>query len=208
MGVRLVNVTKLVKQAVVLRNVSLSLDSGKIYGLLGRNGSGKTMLLRMMAGLIRPNSGEVFVFGKQLGKDADFPDSVGVTIENVGFWPDFSGLEALKLLASIQKKIGEDDMRSAMLRVGLNPDDRRRYRQYSLGMKQKLAIAQAIMERPRLILLDEPTNSLDEESVGLVRTLLAEERKRGALIVVASHNQQDIQLLADETISVKDGAIV
>ncbi len=207
MSVRLIHASKQIKGISVLSDINFELEAGKVYGLLGRNGSGKTMLLRLIAGLIRPTQGEVHVFGKRLGVDTDFPESLGIIIENVGFWPGYTGMECLKLLASIQKKVNIDEMRQALSRVGLNPDDKRRYHQYSLGMKQKLAIAQAIMEKPSLILLDEPTNSLDKESVDDVRRLLIEERARGALIVVASHNQEDIELLADERICIVDGKI-
>ncbi|HWS29983.1 MAG TPA: ABC transporter ATP-binding protein [Clostridia bacterium] len=207
MSVRLLHATKQIKGITVLSDVNFEMDIGKIYGLWGRNGSGKTMLLRLIAGLIRPTHGEVHVFGKRLGVDADFPENMGIIIENVGFWPEYTGMECLRILASIRKKIGEGEMRQVLSRVGLDPDDKRRYRQYSLGMKQKLAIAQAIMEKPNLILLDEPTNSLDTESVKNVRSVLIEERARGALIVVASHNQEDIELLADETIRIVDGKV-
>ncbi len=207
MSVRLLHATKQIKGITVLSDVNFEMDIGKIYGLWGRNGSGKTMLLRLIAGLIRPTHGEVHVFGKRLGVDADFPENMGIIIENVGFWSEYTGMECLRILASIRKKIGEGEMRQALSRVGLDPDDKRRYRQYSLGMKQKLAIAQAIMEKPNLILLDEPTNSLDTESVKNVRSVLIEERARGALIVVASHNQEDIELLADETIRIVDGKV-
>ena len=207
MSVRLVNATKKIKHKTVLSDICLTLAPGKIYGLLGPNGSGKTMLIRLISGLIRPTAGEVHVFGKQLGRDTDFPESIGVTIENIGFWPRYTGMECLRLLASVKKKIGREQIRRTLLRVGLDPDDPRKYYQYSLGMKQKLAIAQAVMEEPDLIMLDEPTNSLDEESVRAVRGLLAEERERGALIIVASHNQQDIETLADETIKIAGGVV-
>lgn len=207
MSVRLLHATKQIKGITVLSDVNFEMDAGKIYGLWGRNGSGKTMLLRLIAGLIRPTHGEVHVFGKRLGVETDFPENMGIIIENVGFWSEYTGMECLRILASIRKKISEIEMRQALSRVGLDPDDKRRYYQYSLGMKQKLAIAQAIMERPDLILLDEPTNSLDTESVEGVRSVLIEERARGALIVVASHNQEDIELLADETIRIVDGKV-
>ena len=207
MSVQLIHVTKRIKGITVLSDINLSLESGKIYGLLGRNGSGKTMLIRLIAGLIRPTEGEVHIFGKQLGKDVDFPESVGVTIENLGFWPQYTSMECLRLLASVKKKIGEEDIRQVLLRVGLEPSDQRKYYQYSLGMKQKLAIVQAIMEKPDLILLDEPTNSLDQETVQAVRGVLLQERQRGALVIAASHQQEDIALLADETITIAGGSI-
>ena len=207
MSVELINVTKRIKGTAVLTNINLRLKAGRIYGMLGRNGSGKTMLIRMIAGLIRPTQGEVRVFGRQLGKELDFPESLGLIIENVGFWPSYTGLECLRVLAGVKKKIGEAEMRKALERVGLDPSDRRKYYQYSLGMKQKLAIAQAVMEQPDLILLDEPTNSLDEESVEAVREILLQERARGALILVASHNKEDIARLADETLTIAGGEL-
>ena len=207
MSVRLLNVTKRFKTTTVLSNINLELKKGTIYGLLGRNGSGKTMLIRLISGLIQPTEGEVHVFGKKLGKDTDFPESVGVIIENIGFWPRFTGIECLRLLASVNHRISEEEMGQALVRVGLDPSDKRKYFQYSLGMKQKLAIAQAIMEKPDLIMLDEPTNSLDQESVQAVRDILIEERERGALIIVASHIREDIALLADETITMAEGKI-
>lgn len=207
MSVELINVTKRIKGTAVLTNINLRLKAGRIYGMLGRNGSGKTMLIRMIAGLIRPTQGEVRVFGRQLGKELDFPESLGLIIENVGFWPSYTGLECLRVLAGVKKKIGEAEMRKALERVGLDPSDKRKYYQYSLGMKQKLAIAQAVMEQPDLILLDEPTNSLDEESVEAVREILLQERARGALILVASHNKEDIARLADETLTIAGGEL-
>lgn len=207
MSVELINVTKRIKGTAVLTNINLRLKAGRIYGMLGRNGSGKTMLIRMIAGLIRPTQGEVRVFGRQLGKELDFPESLGLIIENVGFWPSYTGLECLRVLAGVKKKIGEAEMRKALERVGLDPSDKRKYYQYSLGMKQKLAIAQAVMEQPDLILLDEPTNSLDEESVEAVREILLQERARGALILVASHNKEDTARLADETLTIAGGEL-
>ena len=205
--VKLTNVTKHLKKRTILSDINLTLEKGKIYGLYGRNGSGKTMLIRVIAGLILPSSGKVEVFGQQIGEDMSFPQSMGLTIENVGFWPRYTAMECLELLASIKHEISSDQIRQTLKRVGLDPDDNRKYYQFSLGMKQKLAIAQALMEKPDLILLDEPTNSLDEEAVSDVRNILIEERERGALIVIASHNKDDINQLADKVIMISDGQI-
>ncbi len=206
-GVQLLDVCKSIRGKIILSHVNLELESQHIYGLYGRNGSGKTMLILTIAGLIQPTSGEVYVFGERMGVDSSFPQSLGVTVENVGFWPQYTGKECLKLLASIKKIIQDEEIDTALERVGLDPKDKRRYYQYSLGMKQKLAIAQAIMEKPNLILLDEPTNSLDEESIKAVRVLLQEECDRGALVVIASHNKDDIRQLADATFIVEEGSI-
>ena len=206
-SVRLLNVSKTIKGRMILSNINLELTRRSIYGLYGRNGSGKTMLIRLISGLIRPTQGEVYVFGKRIGFDTSFPESLGITVENVGFWPEYTGFDCLKTLASIKNKIGNKEIIDTFERVGLDPYDKRKYYQYSLGMKQKLAIAQAIMEKPDLILLDEPTNSLDEESMKAVRNILMEERNRGALIIIASHNKEDIQLLADTNINIIEGKV-
>lgn len=205
--IELVNVSKVIKKRLVLSNINLVLSRNNIYGLYGRNGSGKTMLIRMIAGLIKPSEGEVFVFGKQIGKEVSFPASVGVTIENIGFWPEYTGFTCLKMLASIKKIIDDSKIKDTMRRVGLEPDDSRKYHQYSLGMKQKLAIAQAIMESPDLIMLDEPTNSLDPQSVESIRNVLIEERERGALVIVASHNKEDLQILSNFSYELSEGKI-
>ena len=200
-------VNKVIKKTPVLIDVDLELEKGNIYGLYGKNGSGKTMLIRMIAGLIIPTTGEVNVFGRTLGKDASFPESMGLTIENVGFWPNYTGKECLRMVADVRKIIGDEEIDASMKRVGLDPDDKRKYKQYSLGMKQKLAIAQAIMEKPELIMLDEPTNSLDEETVDKLKNILIEEKERGALIIVASHDREDLYKIADKVFIVSDGYV-
>ena len=197
-SVKLTEVCKRIKNNDILVDVSMELRPGKIYGLFGRNGSGKTMLFRAMAGLIAIDSGSVVAFGERIGVDVSFPSSLGITIENVGLWKQLTGFENLKLLADIKKIIGNEEIAAAMQRVGLDPGDRRRYGAYSLGMRQKLAIAQAIMERPRLLILDEPTNSLDEASVEQVFGVLREERARGAVCILASHQKEDLRRLCDE----------
>lgn len=205
--VKLINVNKIIKKRTILSDINLTLEKGNIYGLYGRNGSGKTMLIRTIAGLIVPTSGQIEVFGKTLGKDISFPDSMGITIENVGFWPKYTGFECLNFIASIKKCIDKRQIEATLDRVGLDPRDKRKYGQYSLGMKQKLAIAQALMEKPSLIMLDEPTNSLDEESINNVRKILLEEKERDALVIIASHNRDDLEILADKTYRIYDGAI-
>ena len=165
------------------------------------------MLFRAISGLIRPTSGTVCVFSKVLGEDVSFPESMGIVIENVGFWPEYTGLQNLRLLASIKGIVGETEIRKAMQRVGLNPDDKRTYKKYSLGMKQRLAIAQAVMESPELLILDEPTNGLDEEGVELIRQVIREENARGATVLLASHNPEDIRCLCDTHFRIHEGHI-
>ncbi len=197
--------SKKLKGVEVLKNVNLRLKKGNVYLVKGPNGSGKTMLLRAICGLIRPSEGYVVVDGKRIGVDASFPESVGVVIESPGFYNRYTGFENLKILAEIKKEIGDEEIKKAMNRVGLNPDDLRTYKKYSLGMKQRLAIAQAIMEMPDILLLDEPTNALDRDGVSLVRQLIQEENQRGSTIVIASHNVDDFEDLANGVIEVFDG---
>ena len=206
-AIRMIHVNKEIKGRPILNDINLSLDSSRIYGFLGRNGSGKTMLFRAICGLIKPTSGEIYVFDKKLGSDISLPESLGVIRENVGFWPQYSGLENLKYIASIKNIIDEEQIKRSIARLGLDPDDKRSYSKYSLGMKQKLGIAQAIMERPDLIVLDEPTNSIDEEGVKSVRHILLEEKQRGATILIASHNKEDIDYLSDEKFKMENGLL-
>lgn len=203
--IEITNLSKTIKGIEVLKGINLSLERGNIYGFFGRNGSGKTMLFRAIAGLIIPTEGEVKVASKLIGKDVSFPPSIGLTIENVGFWRQYTGFDNLKLLASINNIADKDDIRKSMLRIGLNPDDKRKYKAYSLGMKQKLAIAQALMDTPELIILDEPTNSLDQEAIHMIRNILAEEKSRGAAILICSHNKDDINMLSDEKFMLENG---
>lgn len=200
--------TKTIKKKTILENINLSFESGKIYGLHGRNGSGKTMLLRAICGLILPTQGSVSIDGKIIGKDIEFPDSVGIIIESMSMLPEYSGYDNLKILAKIKKTATDDDIRTAMNAVGLDPDNKKRVGTYSLGMKQKLNIAQAIMEKPELYLLDEPTNALDEGTVNDIRDLLLSLKKDGALIIIASHNKEDLSVLCDEVIKINEGQIV
>ena len=200
--------TKTIKKKTILENINLSFESGKIYGLHGRNGSGKTMLLRAICGLILPTQGSVSIDGKIIGKDIEFPDSVGIIIESMSMLPEYSGYDNLKILAKIKKIATDDDIRTAMNAVGLDPDNKKRVGTYSLGMKQKLNIAQAIMEKPELYLLDEPTTALDEGTVNDIRDLLLSLKKDGALIIIASHNKEDLSVLCDEVIKINEGQIV
>ncbi|CUU45368.1 ABC transporter ATP-binding protein [Clostridium beijerinckii] len=205
--IELKNVSKVIKDSQILDSISLSLEKGKIYGFLGSNGSGKTMLFRTISGLIRPTSGEVSINDKVIGKEIDFPESCGITIENTGFWNDQTGFDNLKNIASIKNIVDDRAIMESMQRIGLNPQDKRKFRKYSLGMKQKLALVQAFMESQDLIILDEPTNSLDEESSIRVRNILREERSRGATILIASHISEDIDRLADKKFKVDLGRV-
>ncbi|MGN7472073.1 ABC transporter ATP-binding protein [Brevibacillus sp. SAFN-007a] len=199
--------SKVIRGREILKDIHLSLEKGKIYGFFGPNGSGKTMLFRALCGLIKPTTGSITLNGKQLHKDISFPESVGVIIESPGFWPQYTGWENLKLLARIKNIISDADIKHAIQRVGLSPEDDRTLKRYSLGMKQRLAIAQAIMEKPDFLFLDEPTNALDEDAVHLVRNILLEEKSRGATILLASHNKDDLDILADLRFKVRGGEL-
>lgn len=205
--IKIDKVSKQIKGVWVLKDISLEFQGGVIYGLSGCNGSGKTMLLRMIAGLIRPTEGVVSVNDKILHKDMDYPPAIGVLIENPGFWKNYTGFEVLQMLADIKKSIGEKDISETMLRVGLEPGDKRTVKKYSLGMRQKLGIAQAIMEKPDIILLDEPTNALDKKSIGIVRQIIKEEAERGAIVIIASHNSMDLEI-CDEVIELEEGMVI
>lgn len=207
MNIKIENYTKEIRKKTVLSNVNAEFESGKIYGLHGRNGSGKTMLLRAICGLILPSEGRVLIDGKTVGKDIEFPDSVGLIIENMTMLPDFSAYDNLNMLAKIKKIATQDDIRNALETVGLDPDDKKKVKAFSLGMKQKLNLAQAIMEKPQLYLLDEPTNALDEETVNNIRSLLLTLKSEGALIIIASHNKEDLDILCDEVYEIYEGQI-
>ncbi|MCX2829679.1 ATP-binding cassette domain-containing protein [Bacillus pseudomycoides] len=198
--------TKVIKNHTVLKNINLGLEKGKIYGFQGKNGSGKTMLLRAICGLIKPNKGEVFVNQKKL--DNNFPDSIGLLIEYPGFLPSYTGFQNLKLLASIQNKINDEHIKGVLTQVGLEPTDKRKVRKYSLGMKQRLGIAQAVMENPDILVLDEPTNALDKNAVKIVRELLLHLKQQGKTIIIASHDQHELQLLCDDLYTIDNGEII
>ena len=198
--------TKVIKNHTVLNNINLRLEKGKIYGFQGKNGSGKTMLLRAISGLIKPNKGEVFVNQKKL--DNNFPDSIGLLIEYPGFLPSYTGFQNLKLLASIQNKINDEHIKGVLTQVGLEPTDKRKVRKYSLGMKQRLGIAQAVMENPDILVLDEPTNALDKNAVKIVRELLLDLKQQGKTIIIASHDQHELQLLCDDLYTIDNGEII
>lgn len=207
MNVDVMNATKYIKGALILDNVNMTLTGGKIYGLRGPNGSGKTMLLRLVAGFIRPSSGRVLINGLEVGKDIDFYSPMGVLIETPAFLPNYSGFKNLELLSQIQARVDKADIIQTMCEVGLNPKDTKKVRKYSLGMKQRLGIASALMEKPDLILLDEPTNALDKQGVEEICSLIKHEKERGALIILASHDAQILERVADEIFTVSAGAV-
>lgn len=207
MTIEVKSATKVLRKITVLDNVDLTLKSGVIYGLRGVNGSGKTMLMRLLAGLIRPTKGTVLLDGKQLGKELSFPHDMGMLIENPAFLDGYTGAQNLRLLAGIRKQAGEERIREVLEQVGLGYEDKRRYRQFSLGMKQRLGIAGAVLEHPALLLIDEPTNGLDTDGIEMVQKLLLEEKERGALIVLACHDFSILQSLSDVLFSVKEGRV-
>lgn len=204
--IKIINMSKSIKKQTVLDNINYTFESGKIYGLYGRNGSGKTMLLRAIAGLITPTSGKILIDDKELHKDIDFPPNTGVIIEHTSLLPQFDAYTNLKNLSKIRKIASDDDIYRTLTAVGLG-NEKKKVREYSLGMRQKLAIAQAIFEKPELLLLDEPMNALDEESVNNIRNLLLKEKER-AIIIIASHNKDDIMFLSDVALHMDSGKIV
>ena len=205
--IELKEVVKDIKGKRIIDHVTLHLESGKITGLKGVNGSGKTMLMRLISGLITPTSGSITINGKQLGKDITFPESVGILIENPAFLDTYSGFDNLKMLASIQNRIGEEEIRSILAKVGLDPQDKKKYRKYSLGMKQRLGIAAAVMENPDIIILDEPTNALDSDGVEMLKEILHEHRERGALLLISCHDLATLKELTDEMYLMESGAL-
>lgn len=201
------NANKTIRGRRILCDVNLELSGGNIYGFIGRNGSGKTMLFRALSGLIRLDSGTISLDGRVLHRDFSVLPSLGLILENAGLYPGLTGLENLKYLAKLTRRVGTEEIRDAIRRVGLDPDDKRTYGKYSLGMKQRLAIAQAVMESPDVLLLDEPTNALDESGVEDIRRIITEERDRGALILLASHNKEDIRVLSDYVFRIEKGSV-
>ena len=201
------NVSMRFGDAVVLRSVSREFEAGMIHGIVGNNGSGKTVLMKCICGFLRPTEGKIFVFGKQVGRDMDFPDDMGIIIETPGFLPNLTGMKNLQLLASLNRRIDKAAIRDAITRVGLDPDLKKNVGKYSLGMRQRLGIAQAIMEDPALLILDEPLNGLDKNGAAQMRELIRSMRNQGKTILLASHNQTDIDELCD-TVCEMDGGVM
>lgn len=201
------NLNLTIKKTEILKNINMQFEKGRIHGLIGRNGSGKTMLMKCICGFVRPTSGTVQVAGKQIGKDCDFPESVGIIIETPGFIPYYSGFRNLKLLADLNKRIGKEEIRRTMLKVGLDPELKRHVRKYSLGMRQRLGLAQAIMENPDLLILDEPMNGLDKEGVADMRKYLLDLKAQSKTILIASHSAEDIDILCDTVCEMDKGVL-
>ncbi len=208
MEIRLKGVSKEIKKTMILKDINMTLKGGTIYGLRGKNGCGKTMLMRTICGLLIPTKGEVIIGDDVLHRDIAFPESIGALIENPAFLQQYTGFLNLKLLAGLKGTIKDEEIRLAMEQVGLDPDDKRTYRKYSLGMKQKLGIANAIMGEPDIIVLDEPINALDEESVKKVRDILIRLRDQGKLIIIACHDREELEYLSDVIFVMKDGVIM
>ena len=206
-AVRLINVTKSFRKERVLKGITHSFEQGKIHGIIGFNGSGKTVMFKCICGFLRPDSGEVIVQGRRIGKDGDFPRSVGMIIENPGFLPHVSGFSNLKRLAAIRNQVTDEQIRESIARVGLDPFSKKKVGQDSLGMRERLGIAQAIMEDPGLLVLDEPFNGLDKRGAQDVCGLLDELRGRGRTILIAAHNMMEIEYLCD-TICEMDAGVL
>lgn len=188
----------------VLEDVTLQLMRGKIHGIIGRNGSGKTVLMKCICGFMHPDKGQIYVGGSRVGKECDFPDKLGVIIETPGFLPGISGYKNLKILADLKGRIGKNEIIETLQHVGLNPKMKKPVAKYSLGMRQRLGIAQAIMENPDVLILDEPFNGLDKAGVAEMRQLLLSLKESGKAIMLASHNAQDIEMLCDYVHEMED----
>ncbi|MBR3834438.1 MAG: ATP-binding cassette domain-containing protein [Lachnospiraceae bacterium] len=201
------NVSKSYKNTMVLKNVNLNIKKGMSCGLIGENGSGKTILMKTICGFVNPDCGEIKVKGKIVGKDFDFPPDVGIIIENPGFSNYLSGIRNLENLASIRKCIDKGKVKEIMKLVGLNPYDKKWVCNYSLGMRQRLGIAQAIMENQDILILDEPLNGLDKKGVIDVRNILTSLKDKGVTMLISSHNTEDIDILCDEVYEMENGKI-
>lgn len=191
----------------VLSDISLSMEKGKIYGLQGKNGCGKSMLMRVICGLVLPTTGRILIDGEELGKELSFPESIGVFIEKPGFLDAYSGFQNLSMLASIKKKIGGREIKETLKRVGLEEVMHKKYKKYSLGMKQKLGIAAVIMEQPDIVILDEPANALDEKSEQRLWQIVKEEKERGALVIISCHTSEVLEEISDEIFKMDQGQI-
>ena len=209
MRMEVIEVSKVIRKHTVLDRVSSSMHSGKIYGIQGINGSGKTMLMRVLIGLIHPSSGKVLIDGKELGKELEFPKSIGFLLENPTFLDRYSGYQNLKMLASVKKIISDEEINKVLCLVGLDEEAaKKKYRKYSLGMKQRLGIAAALMEKPDIVILDEPTNALDTSGVELVKEIVRGEKKRGALVIISCHDLAVLEELSDEIIKLESGKVI
>lgn len=205
--IEVVNVSKTFGKQEVLRHVSFSMRSGNIYGLIGRNGSGKTVLMKCICGLLRPTSGQILMDGRYLDEEERLSEDFGIIIGNPGFLPYYSGRKNLKMLAMIRGTCGKEKIDIAMRQVGLDPDMSRKVLEYSMGMKQRLGIAQAIMEDNSILILDEPMNGLDNQGVEDMRKLFLKLKEEGRLILLASHSSEDIEMLCDQVFEMDAGIL-
>lgn len=208
MKVELCKIGKEIRGTPVLQNVTLSLSSGHIYGFKGKNGSGKTMLMRIICGFIYPTSGKLLFDGKVFKRGAALPCKIGALIENPAFLPEYTGFKNLQFLARLQGGITDNEVRDAISKVGLSPDDERKYKKYSLGMKQRLGIAAAIMGTPDVVILDEPMNALDEKGIAIVGELILSLKQKGSLVILSNHDSQNLNQFSDEVFVLVDGKIV
>lgn len=205
--IKVLQVGKRIGEQTILTDINLEFKDSKIYGLIGRNGSGKTVLLKCIAGFMKPTEGEIFWNNRRIGKDVKFIENMGFILNTPGFLLDVSGFKNLQYLASINKKVGKKEIVKTMELVGLDPQSKKSVGKYSLGMRQRLAIAQAIMENPEILILDEPMNSLDDQGVEDIRNLLLKLKEEGKLIIITSHNNEDIECLCDEVFQIRNGKI-
>ena len=201
------SVSKTFGDTQVLRDVSREFEAGRVHGIVGNNGSGKTVLMKCICGFLPPTRGRILVRGKQVGRDMDFPDDTGIIIETPGFLPNLTGIKNLELLASLRRRVDREGIRRTIERVGLDPDSKKPVGKYSLGMRQRLGIAQAIMENPSLLILDEPFNGLDKNGVADMRQVIQGLREQGKTIILASHNQMDIDELCDTVCEMDAGVM-
>lgn len=207
--IKIENVSKKIKKAIVINDVSMTLSSGKVTGFRGVNGSGKTMLMRLISGLILPTSGTITIDDQELGKEITFPESIGILLENPAFLDVYSGFQNLKMLASIRNEIEDKRIWEVLDKVGLGlKSGKKKYKSYSLGMKQRLGVAGAILELPDIVILDEPTNSLDSDGVELIKAIILEEKERGALVIIACHDTDILDELADDIHYLENGSVV
>lgn len=208
MNIKVDNVTKIIKKVKVLDHVSLEFESGEITGLKGINGSGKTMIMRIISGLIRPTEGKVFINGRELKKEMDFPESIGVLIDSPAFLDGYSAYDNLRYMASVKNKVSGEEIKDLLKKVELADAGKKKYKYFSLGMKQRLGIAAAIMEHPDIILIDEPTNALDSKGVEMVKCILQQEKGRGALIILTCHDYSVLKELSDSIYFIEEGKVV
>lgn len=205
--IKVLHVGKRIREQIILNDINLEFQDSKIYGLIGRNGSGKTVLLKCIAGFMKPSEGEIWFNDKKIGKDVKLLENMGFILNTPGFLLELSGFKNLQYLASINRRAGKKEISEAMELVGLDPKNKKSVGKYSLGMRQRLGIAQAIMEDPEILILDEPMNSLDEQAVEEIRNILLQLKEKGKLIIITSHNKEDIEFLCDEVYQIRQGII-